>query len=427
MLNRYATAPFADRVNYQIGQAFFRVEDFTGAAAAYDKVITQFSGSELLDDSINMKGMCLFKQDRFTDAIAIFRTIDGSSEFADDALYQIGTCYYNMGQYDIANSIYRRVIDEFPDSDKVTVAVSGIMDGYLSKGQLDEAIKLVDDYLANSPEGKLADNLLLNKGDLLFTLNKLDESIRTYRTLISDIPASENVPFALDQIGRISILNNDNTGAEAAFEELRKNYPDHDLGILASMKIGDMRADAGRAEEAIGYYEHVEKERRDDHIGLEASYKKGLALIKSDKAETAMGTFNDIISRSPDHIMAQKSRLELAENAIAEKKYDEAVKLAEIVINNVVDDNAARAQYIIGNRYFVAGDFETAQYKLMRITMLYENYEEWIAEAKLLIARCQSNLGEDGDAVKTLEEVIEAHPRDDFGKRAEALTQEIKK
>ena len=102
------------------------------------------------------------------------------------------------------------------------------------------------------------------------------------------------------------------------------------------------------------------------------------------------------------------------------------MKLSEIVIENVVDDNAARAQYIIGNCYFVSGDYERALNELMRIPILYKNYEEWVAHANLLIAQCHNNLGNKDYAVKTLTDVLSMHPRDEFGEQAQKLLNEIR-
>ncbi|HDY88754.1 MAG TPA: tetratricopeptide repeat protein, partial [bacterium] len=148
--------------------------------------------------------------------------------------------------------------------------------------------------------------------------------------------------------------------------------------------------------------------------------------LQSGDTDTAVRTFKDIISRRPNHIMSQKSRLELAEEALKQKNFDEAVRLAEAVIENVVDDNAARAQYIIGNRWFISGDYQKAQDELMRVTILYKNYEEWVAHARLLIAQCQNNLGNIEDAEKTLRDVMEMHPRDEFGQQAKKLLNEIR-
>ena len=62
----------------------------------------------------------------------------------------------------------------------------------------------------------------------------------------------------------------------------------------------------------------------------------------------------------------------------------------------------------------------------MRVTILYKNYEEWVARARLLIAQCQNNLGKKDDAEKTLKDVLEMHPRDEFGQQAKKLLNEIK-
>ena len=203
MIADYAGAEFSDRAAYQIGQAYFRMEDYARANAAYDRVITRYPQSELVDEAKNMKGMSLFKQERYNEAIAVFQTIVKPSELADDALYQIGTCYYNMGDYDRANEIYRRVMNEFSDSDIVTEAITGMVESFMSRGEVNRAIDVVNEYLTGHPKGKIADTMLMKKGDLFYTLKNYDNAISAYRQLTIDYPESDRVPLC-SLLGRYS-------------------------------------------------------------------------------------------------------------------------------------------------------------------------------------------------------------------------------
>jgi len=213
--------------------------------------------------------------------------------------------------------------------------------------------------------------------------------------------------------------------AAAAFDDLMKQFPDHDYGALAAMKLGDISSDAGRFDDAASYYGMVESRRKDEAVGCEASYKKGLSFLKAGKTDQAIGVFNELIARRPLDIMAQKARLELAEEAIRQGRGDDAVKLAEKVIESVVDENAARAQYIIGKRYYVEGNYQRAHDELMRVTIIYKTYEEWAARAKNMIAQSLAALGKKDDAQKVIDEVIESHPRDEIGVEAKKIRSEI--
>ena len=151
-----------------------------------------------------------------------------------------------------------------------------------------------------------------------------------------------------------------------------------------------------------------------------------MAYLKLERQDDAVTTFRDIIARRPSDIMSHKARLELADVALIQGNGDEAVSLAETVIESVVDDNAARAQYIIGRRYFLEDNFQRAFEELMKVTILYKNYEEWATRAKLLIARSLAGLDKKDKALKTLREVLEAHPRDEFGDEARQIENELK-
>ena len=98
-------------------------------------------------------------------------------------------------------------------------------------------------------------------------------------------------------------------------------------------------------------------------------------------------------------------------------------------IGNLLDENAAHAQYIIGNRYYLTGEYERAIDELMRVTILYKNvksFEEWSARAKLLMARCNISLDKKDEAEKNLEEVLELHSRDELGAEAKRILEGIR-
>ena len=42
----------------------------------------------------------------------------------------------------------------------------------------------------------------------------------------------------------------------------------------------------------------------------------------------------------------------------------------------------------------------------MRVTILYKNYDEWVAKARLLIARSLNELGKKEEAQKVLDDVL---------------------
>ena len=126
--------------------------------------------------------------------------------------------------------------------------------------------------------------------------------------------------------------------------------------------------------------------------------------------------------------MANKARLELAENALDTGNRENALKYAGEVIEKAVDENSAHAQYIIGRKYFVDGAYEKSLNELMRISILYKNVansEEWIIKSKLLIAQCNVRLGKKAEAEKALKEVIETHSRDRFGAEAKKLLEQL--
>jgi TolA-binding protein len=280
---------------------------------------------------------------------------------------------------------------------------------------------MADDYVRNTPKGDLADELMLKKGDLLMTMNRPADAIQAYEQLARQYPESENAPVALYQVAQVVISQGDTARARSAYENLSRTYPDHDIGVQASLELGRMALDAGSPDEALERFAAVEAARGNTQAGWEASLLKGTVLMRFGRTEEGLKTLRELVSRQPANIMAQRARLELAEYALTQTDYDEAVTLSEEVIEHAVDDNAAHAQYLIGRRWFLAGDYDRALRELMRVPIIYKSYGEWVARAQLLVAQCQRAQGDTSAAEKTLKEVLDLHPRDSFGDEARRL------
>ena len=97
-----------------------------------------------------MVGRSLFKAESYRQAITEFELIEvdfSKSKFVDNAIYAKADCYYNQARYDGAIKNYQRIIDEFPKSDLMDDAISGIQWSLLQQNKTDEALSFADKYI----------------------------------------------------------------------------------------------------------------------------------------------------------------------------------------------------------------------------------------------------------------------------------------
>jgi TolA-binding protein len=370
--------------------------------------------------------MCCIKQGKYLDAIAIFKIVEKPSDQADEALYWTAYCYSKMDDLGKAAEIRNRFLDEYPRSPRVGDIISDMMESYLARGETDRALALADDYLAKRPGGKIADAMLLKKGDFLSILKKYDDAIAVYLSLPDKYPQSERIPNAGYMAGLAYLEKGDSTRAAEQLENVNARYPSNEYGSLAALKLGDMNMSAGLYDRAVHYYDQVSSSRNEDKIGLEALFKKGVALFKLGKAEAANAIYRDLINRRPTESAADDARLELAEEELNGGDIDEALGLAGSVIEHRKDEKAARANYLVGKCYSVSGKYEMAVEELAKVPEKYSKYEEWTARSLLLMAQCQINLGKKDEATETLRNILDSNPKDDISRQAQKLIDEIK-
>lgn len=105
-----------------------------------------------------LKGLEFVKDEFYIDAINEFNKLISefpNSELVDDAIYNIGLCYFNMNQFIKAIEYYQKIIDEYPEA-QITVLGGG---NEFGKTAAKAYYGIFNCYLALNDKSKLNDIL----------------------------------------------------------------------------------------------------------------------------------------------------------------------------------------------------------------------------------------------------------------------------
>ncbi|MEX1139473.1 MAG: tetratricopeptide repeat protein [Bacteroidota bacterium] len=405
VLRQFADRNDRDYAMYQLGQTYFRLNNYEDALRQFQGVVGM-QGSLLADDAQYAIGWLWFQGKNYDEAVNEFRNLIRKfpqSDLIARAHYSIGDALFNQQNYASAEQSYREVLRKFPQSPLVVDAISGIQYCLLAQGKQQEALSIIDAYVKENPGSPEAQSLLLKKGDLLFSQKQFDAAIKEYRGFADRYSQSPLLSHAWYWIGRSYEGMTRLLDAANAFERAA-SFEDGAVRIRAEAYL-----QAGEAYRALKSYEksrqalaQAEKLSSGSELSLEAIYLQGKVSEESGDLASAIRLYNTLIARSPGSLPSDKARVALAQMYVRETNYSEAKTLAEQVATSRTDQLGAEAQYLIGLQFSQQGDWANAIPAYLRVRYIFPAHEEWLAKAYL-------NLGEAYEVTDDVRRAKEAY------------------
>lgn len=220
--------------------------------------------------------------------------------------------------FQAAEDGFRKLHTQFQDPR----ALMGLVETYVQKKQIDQALKLLREEMAKNPERMeyhvALGNIALNTGDY-------KTAISEYNRVLERVPRSADVWMRLAETQRRS---GDVTSASASFKKAQELAPNN---VLPFVQMAVMYEVEGRQVEAKPLYEHVLRLQPDNAVALNnlayqmaesgADLDQALTMaqrakqqrptdsnvadtlgwiyIKKNLSDTAIGIFKDLVQKEP--------------------------------------------------------------------------------------------------------------------------------
>jgi len=182
------------------------------------------------------------------------------------ALYQSGMSRFLAG--DFANSVefleeLVKVFGKEPElQTQIDLAMYARACALYNLERHADSIKAFDEYIAQFPESKFADEAQFRIGSAQQQLEEYELAIAAYQKLRSTYPRSAFSEDALYQTAICRLIQEQSALAAAAFQDFMQLYPDSLLWGQAGAFRARALFDDGKAADAIGVLEALEKRPR---------------------------------------------------------------------------------------------------------------------------------------------------------------------
>ena len=211
---------YREKALYRIGKGYFFEAKFRDAITNLDIFLLEFPNSPYGEESLFLKGECLFRMGNIDEALETYEVIsrkNGNSLWRLFSLTQLGRICSSSDQNDQAEAAFKRVILEFPDHPLFYHAALQLGNLYLKKKDTAQAIS----YYSIVLKGNLIELLgeaSFGLGEVFYQQGKYDKAFTSFETAVRYLKEN-SLAFFLTQfeIGNIQ-------KRWGKYEEAKKSY-----------------------------------------------------------------------------------------------------------------------------------------------------------------------------------------------------------
>ncbi|MCG2588387.1 tetratricopeptide repeat protein [Rhodohalobacter sulfatireducens] len=413
--------PGGDYAMYQVANSYYRMNRNFEAVTEFRRLLRIYPFSSLREQAAYNIAYVYLNTGNYDQAIEEFRSVISrypNTEWAARAQYNIGDSYYNAGQYEEAIEAYQTVLEEYPRSDYIIEAIDGIEYAQLSTGSEDTSTDVLEGFLADNPTSTTADRLRFRQAENVFQTGDYEAAVREFRQYLRVTNNRELMPEAYYNLADAYTRTDSLEQASDALLTLVNEFPNSERTAPAFAELGRLQNEMGNYNRSLNYYQQLLE--NDERYQQEAYLGIGNAQLQLGNINEARQNFERVLSINSENNAA---RLGVGKVLMQDGRQDEARRFFQLVAENSTTEIGAEAQYLLGESYQSEGDRESALEAYSRVSVLFETFDEWVAEAQYKTAEIYIRQGNRGEATNLLNSIVETYPDTPGAQKARRLLQ----
>ncbi len=413
--------PGGDYAMYQVANSYYRMNRNFEAVTQFRRLLRIYPFSRLREQAQYNIAYIYLNTGNFDQAIEEFETVIRrfpGTEWAARAQYNIGDSHFNAGRFEEAITAYNRVLEDFPRSQYIIDAIDGIQFAQLSAGMSDESTDILEEFLADNPTSTTADRLRFRQAENVFQSGDYDGAVREFRQYLRITNNRNLMPEAYFNMADAFQRLNRKQEAIETYETLINDFPDSDRKATSLAELGRLLYEEANYSESVRRFEQLAE--HDSRFEQEAFLGIGNANLAMQNNTVARQNFERVLSINPDNDSAKNG---LGKVLLRDGRVDEARRFFVNVAENNSTEIGAEAQLMIGETFLAEGDRDSALEAFSRVLVLFEPYAEWVAEAQYKTAEIYIRQGRRGEAISLLNSIIDSYPDTDGAQKARRLLQ----
>ena len=247
--NEYYTAfekagksELGEKACHKLAWSYYHQDNFDKAGKTFAYQRKDFPNGSLDADAAFMEAECLFKQDKFAEALAAYNKLEDLSneQFQTLALLHAGQAAAQLKDWKTSLKLLTDCTDRFPDSDHFTEAL--YEQGWAEKNlnNSDKAVSLWQQVIDKTGR-EVAARAQFMIGEIQFENKDHSEAVKSFFKVIYGYSYPHWQGEAAYEAGRCFEVLNKKSQAIKLYQELVDQYPDSDKVPLAEKRLAELK------------------------------------------------------------------------------------------------------------------------------------------------------------------------------------------
>lgn len=414
--------PGGDYAMFQVANSYYRAGRTFEAVSTFRRMLRIYPFSTLREQSQYNIAYIYLNNSNFSQAVEEFQTVINrypGTEWAARSQYNIGDAFYNAGEYDRAIAAYKKVLDDYPRSRYIIEAINGIQYAQLSSGGQDSSSVILEDFLGSNPQSSTADQLRFRQAETAFETGDYEGAVREFRQYLRVTNSDRLAPRAYANLGESYRQLGDLDKAKSSYQTILDDYPNDEQVPSALTSLGLLYSTTGDHMKSREYFEQLL--RQGNRYDQEAYIGMANASLSLGELERAREEYEEALAINASN---DGATVGLAKVLMAKTDYEQATKLLRPVAEGNTTDIGAEAQYLLGRISQQQKNFQEAIAEYARVKVLFEAFDQWVSDAMYGAAESHIQLGNRGEALAILNEIIDTYPGTNAAEKAQRLIEQ---
>lgn len=438
--------PYQDDALMALAWCDFELGERRRAAQGFDRVATTFPDSDVAATARLQAGISSYHAERLDDAVRHLSTAASLAAVAAEATYWLGIVAKDRGDLPAAVSYLERVktddselaarvhlargeslfrleryqeaLDAFArvgqagDTPSADYALHASSLCRQSMGDHEGALTLSRQHLSQHPQSDYRSASLMVAGESLFGLDRFDEAVTCFATLLRDDAQYEGADAATYKLGWCLTNLDRHEEARNVFLQVQR-YPNSTFAAESKKLAAQALARLGRADQAIQELGSVGNVG--GSVGDDAMLEMARLKRESQDLAGSVDAYGKVARASTDAATRARARYEQAEVLYAAQQLDDAAKAYRAALADAkMDDLRQAARYGLAWTLY---DLDRAEEAAREAAALIEEAQlddELAASTLHLLGASHQRTGNWAAAVEAFERLIAEHPQSDL-------------
>ncbi|MFA5033077.1 MAG: tetratricopeptide repeat protein [bacterium] len=254
-IRKYPDSPRSPSLAIEIARYWVKKERFSDAVAAYNKMIQQFSWSNIIKDAKYELAQCYLQVGKSDEAINIYQELLQTS-LCQKVQLKIANTYFEIENYNQALNEYNTIIEKYPKSSEAKEAKFKVGVTYELLQKPTEARKFFQKFINEYPEDTKLWDIKLRIAKTYWNEGFIDQ----YRKSLLDVDAHGSLETSREAgflLGNLYFNESDYKNAKIFYIKASDKYEDIDSKARALLGAAKCTELLTKTEEAIKLYESV--------------------------------------------------------------------------------------------------------------------------------------------------------------------------